>query len=80
MPAGLLAAAPWLAPQRHPGHVDHLLSAELKASPTRGIRPLRLGGPLLEVDNARPVDVAEVAAWVRFRLGDGGQDPGAGPV
>ena len=55
-----LAAA--RAPYRHPGHVDHQLAPELLA---RGAGPLRLGGPVLEVDTARPVDVARVAAWVR---------------
>jgi predicted kinase len=65
------------ASRRHPGHVDHALTPETRAS---GGRPLRLGGPLLEVDTARPVDLAGVAAWVRARLGEGDHDPGAGPV
>jgi predicted kinase len=54
------------APHRHPGHVDHLLTPETKG---RGSRPLRLGGPLLEVETTRPVDVGGVAAWVQARLG-----------
>ena len=27
--------------------------------------PLALGGPLLEVDTTQPVDIHEIAAWVR---------------
>jgi predicted kinase len=53
------------APHRHPGHVDHQLAPEIRATLARGAGPLRLGGPVLEVDTARPVDVARVAAWVR---------------
>jgi len=64
------------APARHPGHVDHVLAPEIKAALATG--PLRLGGPVLEVDTTRPVDLDQVAAWVRARLL--GQDPGAGPV
>lgn len=52
------------APRRHPGHVDHQLAPEVKAALAGGVGPLRLGGPVLEVDSARPVDVARVAAWV----------------
>ena len=52
------------APRRHPGHVDHQLAREVKAALAGGIGPLRLGGPVLEVDSARPVDLARVAAWV----------------
>lgn len=61
------------APTRHPGHVDHVLSPEIKAALTRGVGPLRLGGPVLEVDTTKPVDHAKVAAWVRTRLR--GPDP-----
>jgi predicted kinase len=49
------------APHRHPGHVDHQLAPEL----VRWAGPLGLGGPVLEVDTTRLVDVARVAAWVR---------------
>jgi hypothetical protein len=56
------------APARHPGHVDHLLSPESRAALTRGVDPLRLGGPVLEVDTTQPVNHDEVAAWVRSRL------------
>ena len=52
------------APRRHPGHVDHQLAPDVKAALAGGIGPLRLGGPVLEVDSARPVDLARVAAWV----------------
>jgi hypothetical protein len=43
------------APHRHPGHVDHQLAPEIRATLARGVGPLRLGGPVLEVDTARPV-------------------------
>lgn len=52
------------APTRHPGHVDHVLDAELKAALDGGLGPLDLGGPVLQVDTSGPVDVAAVAAWV----------------
>jgi hypothetical protein len=55
------------APAR-PGHVDHVLSPELKAALTGEAGPLRLGGPVLEVDTTRAVDVTSVAAWVQARL------------
>jgi hypothetical protein len=66
------------APRRHPGHVDHQLGRELKAVLTRGTGPLRLGGPVLEVDTSQPVDIPGIAAWVRS-VSDG-QVPGGGPV
>jgi predicted kinase len=50
------------APTRHPGHVDHVLDDRVKAA--LGTRPLALGGPLLELNTASPVDVAAVAAWI----------------
>lgn len=56
------------APARHPGHVDHLLGPETRAILARGAEPLRLGGPVLEVDTTRTVDPAEVASWVRPHL------------
>jgi glucokinase len=65
------------APTRHPGHVDHLLAPEIKATLERGTGPLHLG-PVLEVDTTRPVDAGGVAAWVQAHMG--GQDPGTGPV
>jgi predicted kinase len=52
------------APTRHPGHVDHVLDAQLKAALDGGMGPLGLGGPVLEVDTSGPVDVAAVASWV----------------
>jgi AAA domain len=53
------------APARHPGHVDHVLDAQLKAALDGGVGPLGLGGPVLEVDTSGPVDVAVVARWVK---------------
>jgi predicted kinase len=64
------------ARQRHPGHVEHLPSTEISARRSAGVGPLALGGPLLEVDTTRPVDVAAVAAWVRAQAAP----PGGGPV
>lgn len=52
------------APTRHPGHVDHVLDAELKAALDGGVGPLGLGGPVLDVDTSAPVDVGAVAAWI----------------
>jgi predicted kinase len=56
------------APMRHPGHVDQQVAPEMKAARPHGSEPLRLGGPILEVDTSRPVDVAEIATWVGARL------------
>jgi hypothetical protein len=53
------------APARHPGHVDHVLDAHLKAALDGGVGPLGLGGPVLEVDTSGLVDVTAVAGWVR---------------
>jgi predicted kinase len=52
------------APTRHPGHVDHVLDAQLKAALDGGVGPLGLGGPVLEVDTNGPVEVAAVATWI----------------
>ena len=60
------------ASARHPGHVDHLTGPEMKEALARGIEPLRLGGPVLEVDTSQPVDTAEVARWVRASVPEGG--------
>jgi predicted kinase len=50
------------APTRHPGHVDQVLDDRVKA--TFGTGPLALGGPLLELNTASPVDMAAVAGWI----------------
>ena len=52
------------APARHPGHVDDVLDAQLKAALDDGVSPLGLGGPVREIDTSSPVDVAAVASWV----------------
>jgi predicted kinase len=52
------------AAARHPGHVDHVLDAQLKAALDGAVSPLGLGGPVLEVDTSGPVNVAAVARWV----------------
>jgi predicted kinase len=62
------------APTRHPGHVDHLLAPEIKATFIRGTGPLDLG-PVLEVDTTHPVDTSKVAAWVRAHLHAVGRPP-----
>jgi hypothetical protein len=41
----------------------------MRAALAHGPEPLHLGGPVLEVDTSRPVDVLEVATWVRASLG-----------
>jgi predicted kinase len=56
------------APARHPGHVDHVLDAQLKAALDGGVGPLGLGGPVLEVETGDPVDVIAVASWVKQQL------------
>jgi predicted kinase len=53
------------APARHPGHVDHVLDAQLKAALDGGMGPLGLGGPVLEVDTTGPVDATAIARWVK---------------
>jgi hypothetical protein len=53
------------APTRHPGHVDHVLDAQLKAALDGGVGPLGLDGPVLEVDTSGPIDLAAVATWIR---------------
>jgi predicted kinase len=53
------------APTRHPGHVDHVPDAELKAALDGGVGPLSLGGPVLDLDTSVPVDGSAVAGWVK---------------
>lgn len=55
------------AGSRHPGHLDHQMAPEIRARLERGAGPLGLGGPLLEVDTSRAVDVDKVAEWVSLR-------------
>jgi len=49
-------------------HFDSERTEELRTSLDQENRPLALGGPLLEVDTTRPVDVPAVAAWVANTL------------
>lgn len=49
---------------RTSAHFDAERIEELRARLEAENEPLGLGGPVLEVDTTRPVDVAEVAAWV----------------
>jgi predicted kinase len=53
---------------RGAAHFDADRVEELRARIDDENRPLTLGGPLLEVDTTRPVDVAAVAVWVANRL------------
>jgi len=51
---------------RHPGHLDVRQPRNKLAELVQdGTTPLGLGGPLLPVDTEAPVDVGEVARWVR---------------
>lgn len=49
---------------RHPGHLDHVLIAEVAGYADRPVRALELPGPVIRVDG-RDVDPAAVAAAVR---------------
>lgn len=66
----------YAARERHPGHHDAELLADLDAV-LAGAEPLGLG-PVLEVPTDRHVDVASVAATVRVLLGTGAA-PGWAP-
>jgi hypothetical protein len=68
------------APARHPGHVDHLLAPDIKATLARGAAPLGLGGPVLELDTTQPLDVPRVAAWVRPHLTPPARPPSPRPA
>ena len=58
--------------ERHPGHLEsrlNLVPTWLKERMPLGYEePLGLGGPLLEVATDAPVDVDEVASWVRSHV------------
>jgi len=62
-----LARARYQARRRHPAHHDGD-AARWDDWIARDAGPLRLGGPLLEVDTSRPVAVAGVAAWAGAAL------------
>lgn len=52
------------ARKRHAGHLDDQTAREVE----RGVpssEPLELGGPLLEVDTSRQVDVGPIVDWIR---------------
>ena len=55
--------------ERTNAHFDAERVEELRAQLEVENEPLALGGPVLEVDTTRPVDVAEVAAWVEQARG-----------
>jgi predicted kinase len=50
--------------ERTAAHFDAQRLDELRARLAEENAPLALGGPVLEVDTTRPVDVGEVAAWI----------------
>jgi predicted kinase len=53
-------------PRQHACHLPHPLpTREQVIAGLETTRPLRLGGPLLEVDLSTPYDVAGVTAWAR---------------
>jgi predicted kinase len=52
------------AARRHPGHVDHTLDEDARTRLFAGVSPLNLGGPILEVDTSRLVDVEAVGTWI----------------
>ena len=52
------------ASERHGGHFDAARLDELRERLERGVHPLSLGGPLLEVDTTRPVALDDLVAWV----------------
>ena len=52
---------------RHGGHFDSERTDELRRRLERGVDPLELGGPLLEVDMTRPVRLDDLVAWVTTR-------------
>jgi predicted kinase len=57
--------------QRHPGHLDTEVSFEHYKSaliPYMVDRPFRLGGPVLEVDTSREVDLAALVTWTNQAL------------
>ncbi len=52
--------------RRHPCHFDLSYGVDMFDQWSRtDSGPLALGGPLLEVDTTKPVDVHAIAAWVR---------------
>ena len=53
------------ATSRHPAHQDDVVLDDVRSQGVRGIEPAPLHAPLLEVDSSAPVDVEEVANWVR---------------
>lgn len=56
-------------PRQHACHKPHPLPTRRRvAAGLEATRPLRLGGPLLEVDLSEPCDVDAVSAWVRQHL------------
>ena len=67
-PAGL-ALERYQSRQRHPCHFDLSYGVDMFEQWSRSdAGPLALGGPLLEIDTTRPVDVGAIAAWVRDRV------------
>ena len=55
------------AAERHGGHFDSARIAQLRERLERGVHPLALGGPLLEVDTTRPIPLDDLVAWVTTR-------------
>ena len=63
---GEIALDRYQARSRHPCHFDLTYGVDMFDTWMRtDAGPLALGGPLLELDTTRPVDISEAAAWVR---------------
>jgi hypothetical protein len=54
----------YIGRERRAPHFDQATLPELEATLRRGVAPLGLGGPLLEVDPSLPVSTDAVRAWV----------------
>jgi predicted kinase len=68
-----VAAARFAARRRHPGHLDHLRSAEEHQEGIRRMRetyrgPLRLSEPIVTVDTSRPLNLDSVVERVRSAM------------
>ncbi len=68
-----VAAARFVARERHPGHLDHLRTTRQREQGIERLRTtyrgaLRLGGPLVTVDTSRPIDDEALVDTVRAAI------------
>jgi predicted kinase len=64
---------------RHPGHVEAGMDFDFYVTslrPQHVAQPFALGGPVLEVDTAMPVDFSEVCDWARREMAKVSLAPG----